>query len=77
MHFNWCYKEDSVVQWANQNNMALHEDKFELMVHKIVHNHSFQLHTFTFLKQALAPLVEQICYLGRCGLVRDLLNGAN
>ena len=22
------------IQWANQNNMALHEDKFELMVHK-------------------------------------------
>ena len=25
---------NSVIQWANQNNMALHEDKFELMVHK-------------------------------------------
>ena len=25
---------NSVIQWANQNNMALHEDKFELMVHR-------------------------------------------
>ena len=25
---------DSVILWAKQNNMALHEDKFELMVHK-------------------------------------------
>ena len=25
---------NSVIRWANQNNMALHEDKFELMVHK-------------------------------------------
>ena len=26
---------NSVIQWANQNSMALHEDKFELMVHKL------------------------------------------
>ena len=30
-----------------------------------------------FLKQALVPLVEQIWHLGQCGLVRDLMNGAN
>ena len=25
---------NSAIQWTNQNNMALHEDKFKLMVHK-------------------------------------------
>ena len=41
----------SVVQWAKRNNMALHEDKFELLVHRHRHNNSLSNYPFAILDQ--------------------------
>ena len=45
---------NSVIQWANQNIMALHEDKLELMVHTICPQS--HLYEFQFTADALQGL---------------------
>ena len=42
---------NSVIKWAKENNMALHEDKFELMVHKHCPQNSLFEHPFAILDQ--------------------------
>jgi len=45
---------DNVIQWARRNNMALHENKFELMIHKscpnsLLYEFPFQNETMTYV----------------------------
>ena len=42
---------NSVIEWAKHNNMALHEDKFELMVHK--HCPNFGLYELPFISEEM------------------------
>ena len=42
---------DHVIEWATHNNMSLHEDKFELIVHK--HAHKSTLYELPFIAELL------------------------
>ena len=64
IHFNWCSKVTPPAVWYIKF--------FFKPLTSYVHHNSY-IH-FLFWWKALAPLVEQIWYLGRCGLVIDLLN---
>ena len=61
---------DNVIAWARENNMALHEDKFELLVHKANPNNS--LYELPFVCQSQAYSVSNGNMLHPVDSVKDL-----
>ena len=61
---------DSVVRWAKENNMALHEDKFEYIVHKWKPTSSF--YELPFVAQQFSYSVSSGKTLYPVELVKDL-----
>ena len=53
---------NSVIDWARCNNMSLHEDKFELLVHKHCPRNSLQNHPFAILTQTYQVSHGNIMY---------------
>jgi hypothetical protein len=47
---------DRVITWAKQNNMKLHEDKFDLMVHK--HRPNFTLYELPFVCEQMSYTIS-------------------
>ena len=61
---------DCVIRWAKSNNMALHEDKFELLIHKHCPQSTLFEHPFSILSQTYQVSSGNILYPSR--IVKDL-----
>jgi hypothetical protein len=61
---------NSVISWASKNNMMLHEDKFELMIHK--HRPNFELYELPFVSQLMTYSVSTGETLHPVHVLRDL-----
>ena len=61
---------DSVMKWSNENNMKLHEDKFELIIHP--HIPKNPLLNLPFVAECMSYKISNVLSLQPVPLVKDL-----
>jgi len=61
---------DSIILWSKQNNMKLHEDKFELIIHKA--NPSFALYELPFMTEQMTYEISSGEHLYPIQTLKDL-----